>query len=274
MLHCQSLCIKQTCSKTSHVIKHLNDLKDAFIQRGYQSKTLKYHFQRAISRKILLENKEKPSTQGNVLLVLTFNKLLTNIKIARDKHSHILPFKENLRKVFNKRPSIAHRKNANLHQLIKGNRIFNNKVVFKNIKQPKQLGHCSPCLSRISNLCCNQVEQTKTFQSYWTKKTFQTFYNLTCESENLIYLLQFRICQLQYVGKSETLFNIRLSNQRKDAKLQASILACKRFYEQIDNFQQHAEFRTEFKKKQESLPDTVKLEIKQRNRGDSITEFK
>ena len=68
------------CSETSKIIKHLKDLKDAFIKRGYQSNILNNHFERAMSvdRKILLENKEKPSTQGNLPLVLTFNKLLLN----------------------------------------------------------------------------------------------------------------------------------------------------------------------------------------------------
>ena len=84
----QALCVKQICSKTSEVIKHLKNLKDAFIRRGYQSKILDHHFERAmnIDRKILLENKEKSSTQGNLLSVLTFNKTLPNIKNVIDKH--------------------------------------------------------------------------------------------------------------------------------------------------------------------------------------------
>ena len=98
----QALCIKQICSKTSEVIKHLKNLKDAFIRRGHQSKILDHHFERAmnIDRKILLENKEKSSTQGNLLSVLTFNKTLPNIKNVIDKHWHILSINENLWKVF------------------------------------------------------------------------------------------------------------------------------------------------------------------------------
>ena len=77
----QALRIKRICSETSEVIKHLKDLKDAFIKRGYQSKILHHHFERTLSvdRKIMLENKEKSSTQGNLPLVLNFNKPLPNI---------------------------------------------------------------------------------------------------------------------------------------------------------------------------------------------------
>ena len=71
----------------------MKGLKDAFIKKGYHFQRLDHHFERAMSgadRKILLENKEKSSTQGNVPLLLTFNKTLPNIKNVVNKHWHIL----------------------------------------------------------------------------------------------------------------------------------------------------------------------------------------
>ena len=71
----------------------MKGLKDAFIKKGYHFQRLDHHFERAMSgadRKILLENKEKPFTQGNVPLLLTFNKTLPNIKNVVNKHWHIL----------------------------------------------------------------------------------------------------------------------------------------------------------------------------------------
>ena len=114
-LHTKALPKKRTYSEKSEVIKHLKDLIcDAFIKRGYQSKILDHHFERAmnVDRKILLENKEKPS------IVLSFNKILPNIKNVIDKHRHTLSHDQNLRKVFDKRPFIVYRRNTNLFQLI------------------------------------------------------------------------------------------------------------------------------------------------------------
>ena len=71
----------------------MKGLKDAFIKKGSHFQHLGHHFERAMSgvdRKILLENKEKPSTQANVPLLLTFNKTLPNIKNVVNKHWHIL----------------------------------------------------------------------------------------------------------------------------------------------------------------------------------------
>ena len=44
----EALHIKQIWSETLEVIKHLKDLKDTFIKRGYQSKVLDHHFERAL----------------------------------------------------------------------------------------------------------------------------------------------------------------------------------------------------------------------------------
>ena len=76
-----------------------------------------------------------PFSKGNMPLLLTFNKT-PNIENVNDKHWYILSINENLRKVFDKRPLfIDYRTNNNLHQLIRGNHIFKNKVVHKNTKR-------------------------------------------------------------------------------------------------------------------------------------------
>ena len=49
-------------------------------------------------------------------------------------------------------------------------------------------------------------------------KTFTIYHRVNCKSSLVIYLLECYICNIQYVGKSETPFNIRLSNHRKDVK--------------------------------------------------------
>ena len=73
------------------------------------------------------------------------------------------------------------------------------------------------CSSKSGNLCCKQVVHTQSFKSSVTQKTYHIFNDLNCKSKLLIYLMECRICPIQYIGKSETEFNIRLNNHRKDA---------------------------------------------------------
>ena len=92
-------------------------------------------------------------------------------------------------------------------------------------KTEKKHLFCSPCYTRRDNLCCQQVEKTNVFKSYKTGKTYKSFHQLTCKSQAKIYLLQCRICFIQYVGKSEATFNLRLNNRRKDNKKKDEIPA-------------------------------------------------
>ena len=50
------------------------------------------------------------------------------------------------------------------------------------------------------------------------------------------------MCSIQYVGKSETLFNIRLNNHRKDVKRSDSIAACQHFKNNHHEFNRDAKF--------------------------------
>ena len=136
---------------------------------------------------------------------------------------------------------ITYKGNRNLKEIIGSNKILNNKVIRKNKAEKKYL-FCSPCYTRRNNLCCQQVEKTNVFKSYKTRKTYKIFYQLTCSSQIIIYLLQCRIWFVQYVGKSETTFNLGLNNHRKRSKKKDAILAWIHFQKSNHIFQQDAKF--------------------------------
>ena len=123
--------------------------------------------------------------------------------------------------------------------MIGSNKISNNKV----IKPIKNSGECKPCLSRSDCQCCKQLNKTKAFSSKTTNKTFDIRHNLNCKSSRVIYLLDCQKCGSQYVGKSETPFNIRLNNHRKDVNnVQATLSVSKHFREANHSFNRDAKF--------------------------------
>ena len=65
--------------------------------------------------------------------------------------------------------------------------------------------------------------------SQQTKRTFNIFHKLTCKSQYAIYLMEYILCKIQYVGKSENPFNLRLNNYRKDANNPKAIPVCNNF---------------------------------------------
>ena len=58
----------------------------------------------------------------------------------------------------------------------------------------------------------------------------------------MIYLLKCFRCKIQDVRKSETSFNIRLNNHRKDIKKANAIEACKHFNNNEHTFSKHGKF--------------------------------
>ena len=54
--------------------------------------------------------------------------------------------------------------------------------------------------------------------------------------------MECRICRIQYIGKSETEFNIRLNNHRKDVNRQNAPQADQHLKLLNHNFSQHARF--------------------------------
>ena len=56
------------------------------------------------------------------------------------------------------------------------------------------------------------------FKSNESNRTFRIFKKTACKSNFIIDLLECKLCKIQYVGKAEKDFNIRLNNHRTDAK--------------------------------------------------------
>ena len=88
-----------------------------------------------------------------------------------------------------KRAIIAYKRNRNVKESIRSNKILNNKAIRKQETEKKHL-FCSSCYTRRDYLCCQQVEKTNLFRSYKTGKTCKIFHQLTCKRQAIINLLQ------------------------------------------------------------------------------------
>ena len=130
------------------------------------------------------------------------------------KHWHLLHINPNLAEIFQNSLILALCRNKNLRDIIGTKLIENGKV--KRRFTSKMRGKCTPCLANNRTLCCKQVIHTTTFRSNRTNRIFQIYQSLNCKSKYAIFLLECTKCKIQYVGKAETDFNIRLNNHRQD----------------------------------------------------------
>ena len=98
---------------------------------------------------------------------------------------------------------------------------------------PSRTRKCILFLLMARSLYCNQGVTTNPYRSQQTKPTFHDFFNLNCKSEHDIHLTEFILCNIQYVGKAEVAFNLRLNNHRKDSKGADPNLACNHNFKDI-----------------------------------------
>ena len=64
-----------------------------------------------------------------MLLTVTYNMTLPDLKTRIDKNWHILQIQPKLKEVFTEPPILAFKRNKNLKDIIGGNKIFDNKNV-------------------------------------------------------------------------------------------------------------------------------------------------
>ena len=155
-------------------------------------------------------------------------------------------------------------KNAYLKQLIGTNTIRNNQK-FLTTTQTTTAGQCTPCYTN-ELLSCQQVLKT-TFTSTQTGETFTFFHQVFCHSNYVIYLLECIMRKTQYVGKSETSFNIKLNNHRRDIRKPNAVEACKHFNNNNEHiFSKNGKFTIigQLRNINTTSTETLKLRLKER----------
>jgi hypothetical protein len=79
-------------------------------------------------------------------------------------------------------------------------------------------GQCHKCDSRRC-MTCKNIQCTHKFSNTHTGEEFILYCNANCKTENIIYLLEYAICGLLYIGETKQQLSKRL-NGHKRCKLQ------------------------------------------------------
>ena len=234
----QALRIRRIFSTFQEYHSHSRKLIEQFVKKGYKKDVVTQQIQKIdqIDRKQLLHQQKRHDKQC-IPLSVTYSRSLPNLKDIITKHWHILQASQSFKETFSTHPIIAFRKGTSLKQIIGTNTIHNNEKLIKT-KINHHTGKCVPCNSTRC-LCCQQLVSTTTFKSNQTNKTFKIYHRVNCKSSFVVYQLERYICNIQYISKSETPFNIRLNNHRKDLKNPNAIPAHKHFNRHYHGFNNH-----------------------------------
>ena len=215
---------KRICSKQSDFVTFSNQLKSSFQKRGYREELIDHHIERAsnVTRSEALTQRPR---KGNhrMTFVTTYNRTNPNIREILSKHWHLLQLDPELKKVFKDPPMMAFKRNRNLGDMLGSKQLSNSKVVRQ--KKTNCTKRCQPCTVDRAKKCCKQIKDTTMFKSSVTGKEYQIYHDGNCQSENIVYLMECSICNIQYVGKTQTSLERRINGHRSDTKCKLEPIA-------------------------------------------------
>ena len=109
---------------------------------------------------------------------------------------------EDHKKIFPEVPTIGFKNNKNLKS----------HLVRAALPDINEVRRCEPCGGkRPSSKFSSNMENTITFKSKHLNEVYQTKKNFNCNSKMVIYLIEFRVCRMQYNGSTMTNFVLQLT---------------------------------------------------------------
>jgi hypothetical protein len=225
-----SLRLKRICSDHSDLHENLVDLRDALSSSGYPTKLVGDAVNKA-----LVPSSDTATRNLNTDIV---DKDDTTPEISRDTSN----WKTNTKFITpynSKNPNFSRILENHINILTTHPRGAFDDIVIKTIhKRPKNLSddlvHSTliptdsasnmgiPCSNKRC-LACPSMLLTSRISSGVNNFTFDIGGPFTCHTRDCVYLLQCSLCGIQYIGQTETAFNLRLNNHRRDSVIEGPI---------------------------------------------------
>ena len=212
-----ALRLRRICSTDEAFNNRCNELTEYLVKRGYKHDFIRRQIKRAtdIPRITALRPSKKRSNCDRVPFVLTYNPALPNINKIIQKNFNLLLSSTRCKNVFKDHPIIAFRRTANLRDIL-----VKAKLPSINNTAPLPPGsyrcgkNCITCPYIINGLT------TYTFTATGETRTITSHF--TCDTKNVVYMIQCNRCKLQYIGETKRKLKERFNDHRRTVDNPAS----------------------------------------------------
>ena len=196
-----------TADKTKYT-KYLTD-------RGYNEKMVSDSFKKAeeIDRRQLYAKKTESNNKTCTPLVIDDNPTLPPMTKIINNNKNVLSLDPQLTEIVPKDSIfVSYRAPKNIKDLLISSKLRNND------RQPEQSieNGCFKCNNCY--LCRHYLQETKTFTSYHTNQVFDIRQHITCNTKNVIYLIECLQHQVSNVGYTTNNMKMRFSNNKSHIK--------------------------------------------------------
>ncbi len=206
----QFLRIRRICTELSEFDKSAAMIAKHFLRRGYPQALVEESLIKArrLDRSTLLD---KPTPQNNdrtdeerFFLITTFNPASPNFADLITKNWDILSTSDDTGFLSDSKIIYGFRRSQNLKD-----RLCRARVKYDPNSTDSSDGNISLPLSQSTKICknsrcryCPLLNKTGRVQSTSTGRSYTALKNITCKSDNLVYLITCKKCGLQYVGQT------------------------------------------------------------------------
>ena len=203
----QALRMQRICSSTTDYKRHVKELKGHLVERGYDGQAIQEQIDKATNRnrEELLTSRRKITEQVTPLVV-TYHPDLPHLTRVLHNNQCIINMSTRLKGALPKPPLVAYRRPPNLRNLLV-------RATYGQVKQTHK-GNSQCQQSRCK--ACAHIKIGTTFRSTTTGERFQVKATADCRTRNVVYLIECKMCAIQYVGKTENALHIQLTGHRSD----------------------------------------------------------
>ena len=209
----QALRLNRICSENSFFDKRCDELEGWLIKRGYNQAMVREQVLRARSftREELLDrdhvNTANSKPKNPITFNITYHPSFQKVsRILKEKHLLLAPNEEH-KKVFDRVPLVGFKRGKSLKDFL-----VRAKLPIINARAPE--AGCRKCSGGSRRPCevCKHINVTDSFSNKDGTKTFSINQGpLDCNSQNVVYLIECKICKLQYVGSTKNMFRKRFN---------------------------------------------------------------
>ena len=217
--------VLQNNSETQNYNNDKTKYKKYLTDRGYNTNLIDESFDKVekMDRRQLYAKKDDTTNKTCTPLVIDENPLLPPMTKIIQKHKNILSMDPELLKVIPKESIfVSYRSPKNIKDLLISSKLRNIDDTRQQQQQQQQQSQqqqqqgcfkCNKCY-----LCRHYLRETETFTSYHTNQTFNIRQSITCNTKNVIYLIECLTHECSYVGYTTNTMKMRFSNNKAHIK--------------------------------------------------------
>ena len=212
IIYSQALRIIERCSKPIDVKNHLDNLSEKLSDRNYPKQVIEEGFQKAKKRcrnDLIHKGRSKNKNDKKIRLMLTYNDKNPPVHQWVREAKKLLS-RNNTAAMLGQTIQISTRQPKNLQKIVRQSNFH------RGGEDPPSITGCFKC--KKCKVSCPVINESKTFKSTNTKKSYKIEQYLDCNSDFLIYLSTCKKCNGQYCGKSQSKFRLRHSGHKQEIK--------------------------------------------------------